>query len=444
MTEGKLSKLAGQLLAKAKYKAEAADVNGGTGWSSRVEFTENRLKQIKSRQSAILALRVIINGRLGVAATNQMETDELSMVVGEAVEVAKEGKKAEFSLPGKAKTIQPSTYDRQVERLTEKELVARGEESIEIIRRAEPDLRVNSLSWAKGVRLAVFLNSEGVEMGNKESSTSFGLEVSRIKEGDFFQLWTGQTSIRDDINWRGMIENLLAKVKWGKRIVKAAAGSQTVVFAPEAAEAVINYFLTAANGKIVNEGMSKFAGKLGKKLFDGSLTIVDDPTVAWGVESYALDDEGVPGCRKLLVNRGEVTSFYYDLAQGSKAGVASTGNGSRSPFSQAQPQTANVFVSGGEESFAQLLAGVKQGLVVYQLLGVGQNNPYNGDFQFGVNLGYWVENGQTVGRVKDVGIAGNVFDLFRDRLIGVSEETERWGELTAPYVFLDGVTVSAK
>jgi PmbA protein len=241
-----------------------------------------------------------------------------------------------------------------------------------------------------------------------------------------------------------MVEDLLAKAKWGRKIASVASGKYPVIFVPESAAALVDYILTAASGRFVNEKSSKFVRKLGEKLFDSRISVIDDPTVDWGVASFCFDDEGVPGHKKYLIKNGKVATFYYDLKQAAAAGVASSGNGERGPFTQANPALSNINILGGKESYAKLLKSIKKGLVVYNLLGVGQNNPFNGDFQLGVNLGYAVENGEITGRIKNVALAGNVFDILKNSLMWLSSEVETWGSFTSPYFCVDNVVVTAK
>jgi PmbA protein len=92
-----------------------------------------------------------------------------------------------------------------------------------------------------------------------------------------------------------------------------------------------------------------------------------------------------------------------------------------------------------------ILKDVREGIVAEQLMGVGQNNPFNGDFSFNLHLGYKIENGEIVGRVKDTMVAGNAFEILKNGISEISKETE-WVEnsFKCPYVMLEGMTISSK
>jgi len=333
----------------------------------------------------------------------------------------------------------------QVEKLGVDYFINIGEKIINRVKQEEPEMIVNDLVFDFGTGESVFGNTKGVREVQRGSHVNFGLEFSKVSQSDFFQLYGGRSARRiKDLDIDGVVDDLLKKAKWGKRIAEVKSGNFPVIFSPEASISLFEYLIGAASGKSVREGTSKLAGKLGKKVFAEGLTITDDPTIDFAESSYELDDEGVPGKMKNLIEKGVVKNFYYDLYEAAKAKVKPTGNGDRHPYMQAQPSVSNILISGGEKPYSKLIKNIKQGLLVNFLLGAGQNNPYNGDFQFGIILGFLIENGEIVGRVKNASIAGNVFDLLRNNLMWLSSDRETLGAFTSPFICLDGISVTSK
>ena len=113
--------------------------------------------------------------------------------------------------------------------------------------------------------------------------------------------------------------------------------------------------------------------------------------------------------------------FIYDLETAARARAQSTGHGQRSIFGKPVPGYTNIVLgeegSGmGEGSDALgggLLHEVKDGLLVDELIGVGQGNVIGGAFSHPVALAYRVEGGAISGRVKDAAVAGNAYDLWK-------------------------------
>jgi len=400
---------------------------------------------IKSEQTTTLSLRVIKDGKSGVSATNDPLPSEIKRIAKEAVELSFYNEKSDIILPQRAKEFSnPQLFDKDLTNVSEDDFIDEGKEIISLIKEDEPKMIVNYLGFSNACGESCFANSNGVVSYEKHSLASFSVEISEVSEGDFFQLFSQQTSRKNDIPHRAMVIDLLKKVKWGRKVIKIDSGKYPVIFVPQSAAVLMDYVVSAASGRFVNEKTSKFTGKLGERILDRRFTLIDDPTTDWGDLSYHLDDEGVAGFKKYLVKNGVVETFYYDLKQAAIAGTDSSGNGERGSFVQANPAVSNINIAGGDKPYAKLLKTIKRGLLVYFLLGVGENNPFNGDFQLGVNLGYLVENGEIAGRIKNVALAGNAFDLLRNNLMWLSSETERWGSFTSPYICVDNVVVTSK
>ena len=93
---------------------------------------------------------------------------------------------------------------------------------------------------------------------------------------------------------------------------------------------------------------------------------------------------------------------------------------------------------------ADIIAGIDEGLLVENALGLGQGNVISGAFSNSLSLAFKIEKGEIVGRVKDVSIAGNVYDLLQD-VAAVSQETEWvYRSFSLPYILLPDVNVVAK
>jgi PmbA protein len=185
-------------------------------------------------------------------------------------------------------------------------------------------------------------------------------------------------------------------------------------------------------------------------VFDASFSVTDDPLHAGRAASRPIDDECVPSRVTTLVERGVVKQFVYDLETAARAGTASTGNGQRGIFSKpATGYTNLIFGEGGKgkgegsDLGGDLLAGIKDGLLVDDLIGVGQGNVIGGAFSHPVALAYRVERGELTGRVKDAAIAGNSYDLLK-KIGGFGNDRRWYGSRSTPSLLLEGVSVAKR
>jgi PmbA protein len=182
---------------------------------------------------------------------------------------------------------------------------------------------------------------------------------------------------------------------------------------------------------------------LGKTLFDKNLTINDNPLIPFNTGSSPCDGEGVPCQVTPLISQGSVSNFYYDLQTAARAKTKSTGNGLRMGGLPA-PGYHCIVISPGKVSFAAMVKGIKEGIIVEQLLGAGQGNMLGGDFSGNVLLGYKIENGEIVGRVKDTMVSGNVYQLLK-KITAIGSDT-KWsgGSLSAPSICCENVSVACR
>jgi PmbA protein len=216
-----------------------------------------------------------------------------------------------------------------------------------------------------------------------------------------------------------------------------------VLFASTGALVLGLPMMQALNGKSVYTGISPMKGKVGQALFDAKITVEDDATIDGKFASAAYDGEGVAHRRNTLIKAGVLQGFLYDLKTAAQSGVESTGNGSRGLFSPPRPSPSNLVFGAGETPLAEMIAGIDKGLLVENVLGLGQGNIISGAFSNSVSLAFKIEKGEIVGRVKDVSIAGNIYELLQN-VAAVSQEREWvYRSLYLPSILLEDMNVVA-
>jgi len=155
------------------------------------------------------------------------------------------------------------------------------------------------------------------------------------------------------------------------------------------------------------KGQSIFSDKMGKKVCDESITIVDDGTIKKNRGSINFDDEGVPGQRTCMVENGVLTSYLHDRISARFYGVSPTGNGRRESFRYNPiPRMRATYMESGNAQKDGIIASVKKGIYVDEFSN-GQVQIGEGDFTFFVKSGYLIEDGHLTQPVKDINIIGN-------------------------------------
>jgi PmbA protein len=431
-----------EVLRSTRKEADQAEVFSVSFKATPIQFEANELKQVQSKESSSTALRIFREGRIGFATASG--GGDVGALVDMAAETSQFGSPSSFQFPSRKDYSEVSTFDPEVQEITMERMVEIGKELIARIRGHTPVILCD-VQVARGTSSVSFINSQGGEGRYDRSFFSCSLEGILVRDTDMLFVGDSESSCRFSDNIDGLADRVIWQLEMAKKKAAVSTKLLPVIFTPiGVASALLSPLVLAFNGKSVLEGASPLKDKLGEQVFDKKLSLWDDATIAYGVGSYPFDDEGVSGGRLPLFTNGVVTNFLYDLQTAALAGTQSTGNGQRAGGGFPRPGISSLILSGGDVSFQAMVEDMKEGLIVEQLMGADQGNILGGDFGGNVLLGYKVENGEIVGRVKDTMIAGNVYQVLKE-LLGIGQET-RWvgGILQTPHLYCSGVSVTTK
>lgn len=429
------------IIQRLQMQAEQVEVVAIRSESTRVSFEANRLKTSQVDETAGMAVRVVKNGRLGFAASSDMAA--LDKLVANALESASYGDAIPMRFPAVQAALPVQTYDRIIADLPVQRLVEMGQELVHIVRQVEPAAQVD-VRVERKVQNVSIRNQTGADVSYERTPLTISVSLTRIQGDDVLMMFDASDTTRWEDDYTSTARRLCAKLQLAQTVTTISSGRMPVLFSPTGMLALVFPLNAGLNGKNVYSGISPLKGKLGETLFDHKLTLVDDATISGKTESAPYDDEAVPHRRNVLIEHGVVKGFLYDLKTAAQAGVESTGNGSRSLFSAPAPAETNVLIAGGDAARADIIAGIDEGLIVEDVLGLGQGNIISGAFSNPVALGFRIEKGKIIGRVKDVSIAGNIYDLLKN-IAAVSRETEWvYGSFNTPSILLPEMNVVAK
>jgi PmbA protein len=221
---------------------------------------------------------------------------------------------------------------------------------------------------------------------------------------------------------------------------KVSTRKVPVVFDRRVANSLVSHLASAINGASVARKTSFLRDKMGAKLFADGIRIIDDPMRKRGLRSHPFDGEGVAGKKLALVEDGSLRSWLLDSATARELGLATTGHASRGVSSVPSPSPSNLHMEPGKLGSDELIADIKDGFYVTDLIGMGVNM-VTGDYSRGAS-GFWIENGKRTYAVSEVTIAGHLFDIFRS-LTPANDLEFRYGT-NAPTLRIEGLTVAGQ
>ncbi|MEQ9170172.1 MAG: TldD/PmbA family protein [Rhodospirillales bacterium] len=213
-----------------------------------------------------------------------------------------------------------------------------------------------------------------------------------------------------------------------------------VIFDPRVANTIPGHMSSAINGSSVARGTTFLKDAMGTQIFADGVTIVDDPHRRRGLRSKPFDGEGVATRRLNVVENGRLTTWILDCRSARQLKLTTTGHASRGTSSPPSPGVSNLYMEAGTISPQDLIGGIKQGLYVTELIGMGVSG-VTGDYSRGCS-GFWIENGELTFPVSELTIAGNLKDMFK--AVTPADDLEFKYGTNAPTLRIDGMTVAGK
>jgi PmbA protein len=425
-------RLLGGLEAARRLGASAARLSFEQRERIGCTFENGRLKAAHSNQNLAFQVEAVVRGKR--AATTGNRPDEVAEMVGRAVTLAQLGSAAHFdAYPAPAPVAAVPTWSERTMGLPRQGLIEACRAICDRLRAYDRDLYLEAgahRSEAEGL----LVTSGGVCHETRHTFWSLGAWAQRTRGTDM--VFAGEGRAWKDLNdlWdpEAIAGETVEDLRRSESGAEAPSGPTAALLAPPVLGMLLQAVILGVSGRNVAKGDSPLKGRLGERILDPSITLHDNPHLAYAPGSAEMDADGIPAWPLTIVREGVLEAFLYDLDSAGLAGARPTGHTGCSPWS--------AEVLAGPEPHERLLSSIEDGLYVKGLIGFGQSNLINGDFSANVALGWRVRGGRTVGRVKNVMIAGNVYELLRS---GVALSRDRHPVARLPWARVEGLSVSA-
>ncbi|QCK85468.1 TldD/PmbA family protein [Phreatobacter aquaticus] len=442
---GALTEQARRLVAAArKAGADACDVMAVRGMSVSVELRDGKVEASERSEGDDLGLRVFV-GRRSASVSSNDPRENIEALAERAVAIAKVAPEDPYAMLADPADLAKSWADLD---LLDPHILSVAELE-DLARRAEQAaLAVNGVTKSGGANAGaglggfVLVTSTGFEGASLGSSTSYSV-TAIAGEGTGMERDYDYSSVRHRADL-GQPEAIGRSA--GERAVrrmnprKVDTRKAPVIFDPRTAGSFPGYLAAAANGQSVARKTSFLREKLGQRIFRPGISIIDDPLRPRGLRSRPFDGEGLAARPLALVEDGFLRSWLLDTATARELGLKSTGHASRGVGGPPSPGSTNLHLAAGAETPEAMIAAIKDGLYVTDMIGHGVNM-VTGDYSRGCS-GYWIENGELAYPVAEITIAGNLVDMFLN-LTPANDLTFRYGT-DAPTVLVEGLTIAGR
>ena len=383
--------------------------------SSSASLDDQKVEELVSGRRRGAGIRVVAGASTGFAHTADLSQGGLAAAAEVAAAAARAG--GGQGSPASLRRVSTSPVNevivppgsvkggRKVELLKSADAAARSEGDA---------IRQVACVYGDSQRRILVADSNGLLAADEQVKTFFA--VSCVAVGDT-GMQTGRESRGKTVGFE-LFEEVdaaeLARSAARRALTKldarpAPSGSMPVIIGPGGGGVLFHEACGhGLEADLVNKGASVFAGRIGEQVANPKVTLIDDGTMAseWGC--YAIDDEGRPSQRNVLISDGVLVDYMWDRLRAGRTGrAASSGNGRRESYQHLpMVRMTNTYIANGDLNPADILADTPKGVYVAHL-GGGQVNTATGDFVFGMTEAYLIENGRLTAPIREGNLIGN-------------------------------------
>ncbi len=412
-----------QVLAEAlRNGGDFAEVFAEDKSNSSAMLDDGRVEELASGRDRGAGIRVVSGETTGFAHTADLTVEGLLRAAEAASAVARSGGGGTRTVA--IGSLQGSTTSPRGDR-PERRTGSKAD-ALELLQRADEAARASGAGisqvqagFGSSTRRVLIANSDGLLAGDEQARTRFS--VSCVALGDTGMQTGYETAARtlgfelfDDVSVeelaRTAAHQALAKLSArpapsGELPVVLAGGSGGILF-----HEACGHGLEADH---IVKNASVYTGKVGQQVASPLVTLIDDGTVGseWG--TFAVDDEGRPAQRNVLIEDGVLTDYLWDYLRARKEGRVSSGNGRRQSYRDLpMVRMTNTFLLPGDADADEIVAQTPRGVYVAKL-GGGQVNTTTGDFVFGTTMAYLIEDGVITEPLRDANLIGNGPEILK-------------------------------
>ncbi|MEX2293707.1 MAG: TldD/PmbA family protein [Acidimicrobiales bacterium] len=387
--------------------------------SSNATFDDGKVENLTSGRDRGAGIRVIVGDTTGFAHTADLSEAGLATAAEAAAAAARSGgggvREVAFTPQVAPRAYDVSIYPEDVAKARKVELLGRADEAA---RSVSSSITQVTARYGDSRRRILIANSDGLLTEDDQVRTLFS--VLSVASGDT-GMQTGYQTLGRTVGFELFdtydVEDL-AREAAQRAVVKLAArpapsGTMPVVIGPGGGGVLFHEACGhGLEADLVAKGASVFAGRIGERVADPRVTLVDDGTMAeeWG--NFAVDDEGSLATRNVLIEDGILTDYMWDLLRSRKEGRPRSGNGRRQSYKHLpMVRMTNTYLMAGPDAPDDIIASTPNGVYVAHL-GGGQVNTATGDFVFGMTEAYLIEDGKITEPIREGNLIGNGPDVL--------------------------------
>lgn len=372
-------------------------------------FADSRVHQNVARIDGDARVRVVVDGsRSGVVVTNSLDPAALLRAAEQARDIARLSPPDPLfaGLTPGAQSYQAAGHDDPATGRCPADVRA---QAVAGILSALPDGVLGAGHVETGRVEQAVANSFGVAGSHAGTYASAGILASGDDSTGYAQ---GSATAVGGIDFAALGARAARKVELGRNPRDVEPGIWAVVLEPGASEVLVQFLgYLAFGGKDFNDGRSALSGRLGQRVCDERVTIVDD-ALSPLLPGVPFDAEGTAKRRLPLIDRGIAVGVAHDRSSAAVAGTTSTGHALPAPNPYG-PMPAHLVMEPGRASLDDLVAGCERGLYVTRFHYTNVVHPLRTTLTGMTRDGtFLIENGRITGGVHNLRFTQSSLDAL--------------------------------
>lgn len=414
----------------------------GESEHNNLQVYEQKVLEQNNNVANGLNFAVRINGKVGRFSLEEFVEENIDLVISEAVANAKllECEEDFFFYDGKGEYKKVKPYEpmkNELDKLDKLEFLKTLEK-----RAYELDERINKViatRYSLGSGRIIMRNSLGLDLEDSSSWAGASLYVS-AKSDEIIKTYGDGVSFdkMEDFNPEILAQQVVKKALARLDCVGVDSQKTSVIFENKTFAAILGNISSMFSSYSVDTGKSKLKDKIGEKIANEKVTIIDNPWLENGYKTMAFDGEGVPTQYKEIVKNGVLQTFLYGLSMANKYKTSSTGNGTGGLGTK----VFNFYLENGDCPKDELLNKLGNGVYIDKLNGLnGGISIVSGDFSMGAE-GFLVEKGKITKALSQFTVSGNIYQLLNDvEELGNDLDFDQ-SPLGSPSVLINNITIA--
>lgn len=424
-----------------KNGADEIEISVYEGNEFSVEIRLGKVDNLVEAGSYGLSLRVIKDQKTAFAASSDLTEKTLHRLVKNAIERAELANQDEFSGLPELQEIESDEssmklYDPDISSIESRKKIDLALETERIALQNDQITNSHGSSFETREIQTILVNSKGFSQGYRETffSLSLGLQAGSTDE-KVEDYWGSTARFFDELESPEEIaRNAVARTLRQLNPKKIKTQIIPVIFEPRMTSWLLGFLFSCISGTSVYQKTSFLLEKLGKKIGNDNISVVDDGLLPGKLGTHPFDAEGIPTQKTQVIDKGVLKNFLCNTYAARKLNLKTTGNAEGNSVGP-----NNFYLEPGLLDSQEIIASLDKGLILTRTIGHGLN-PVTGDISRGA-FGLWVENGEIVHPVSEITISGNLGTIL-NTIEEIGSDLEFRSTMTGPTIKISEMTVA--